>query len=50
MFAYLDGFTSICSRVPAMDVVGLVNDMFVAFDRLTEKHKVYKVTIVTQSV
>ena len=44
MFSYLDGFVTICSQVDAMEVVNLVNSMFIAFDKLTEQHDVYKVT------
>lgn len=43
MFSYLDGFVAICSQVDAMEVVNLVNNMFTSFDKLTEKHDVYKV-------
>lgn len=42
MFSYLDGFVAICSQVDAMEVVNLVNNMFTSFDKLTEKHDVYK--------
>lgn len=43
MFSYLDGFVAICSQVGAMEIVNLVNNMFTIFDKLTEKHDVYKV-------
>lgn len=43
MFSYLDGFVTICSQVGAMEIVNLVNNMFTIFDKLTEKHDVYKV-------
>lgn len=43
MFSYLDGFVTICSQVDAMEVVNLVNNMFISFDKLTELHDVYKV-------
>lgn len=43
MFSYLDGFVAICSQVDAMEVVNLVTNMFTSFDKLTEKHDVYKV-------
>ncbi|KAJ7380855.1 hypothetical protein OS493_007248 [Desmophyllum pertusum] len=42
MFSYLDGFVAICSQVDAMEIVNLVNSMFIAFDKLTELHDVYK--------
>lgn len=44
MFSYLDGFDNICSKVMPMEVVNLVNKMFLTFDKLSEKHDVYKVT------
>lgn len=43
MFSYLDGFDNICARVTPMEVVTLVNNMFLTFDTLSEKHDVYKV-------
>ena len=45
MFSYLDGFVAICSQVDAMEIVNLVNSMFIAFDKLTELHDVYKVMV-----
>ncbi|CAH3168490.1 unnamed protein product [Porites lobata] len=45
MVSYMDGFESICSQVGPMEIVSLVNDMFTIFDKLTEKHDVYKVII-----
>ena len=43
MFSYLDNFDNICSSVSPMEVVTLVNKMFLTFDELSEKHDVYKV-------
>ena len=43
MVSYMDGFESIRSQVGPMEIVSLVNDMFTIFDKLTEKHDVYKV-------
>lgn len=43
MFSYLDGFDHICANVTPMEVVNLVNKMFLTFDKLSEKHDVYKV-------
>lgn len=43
MFSYLDGFDDICAKVTPMEVVTLVNKMFLTFDTLSEKHDVYKV-------
>jgi len=48
MFSYLDGFVTICSQVDAMEVVNLVNNMFISFDKLTEQHDVYKVKIISE--
>lgn len=42
MFSYLDGFDNICANVTPMEVVSLVNKMFLTFDKLSEKHDVYK--------
>ena len=43
MFSYLDGFDNICANVMPMEAVKLVNKMLVTFDKLSEKHDVYKV-------
>ena len=43
MFSYLDGFATICSQVDAMEVVNLVNNMLISFDKLTVQHDVYQV-------
>ena len=48
MFSYLDGFVAICSQVDAMEIVSLVNNMFTSFDKLTEKHDVYKVQYISR--
>ena len=48
MFSYLDAFDHICSKVTPMEVVTLVNRMFLTFDKLSEKHDVYKVKLWTQ--
>lgn len=45
MFSYLDGFDNICANVTPMEVVNLVNKMFLTFDKLSEKHDVYKVGV-----
>ncbi|CAH8514288.1 unnamed protein product [Schistosoma turkestanicum] len=37
------GFTTICSGLEPLEVVGLLNKLYSVFDGLTEKHKVYKV-------
>ncbi|KAH8870596.1 Soluble guanylate cyclase 88E [Schistosoma japonicum] len=37
------GFTTICSGLAPLEVVGLLNKLYSVFDGLTEKHKVYKV-------
>ncbi|TPP62439.1 putative Soluble guanylyl cyclase beta subunit [Fasciola gigantica] len=37
------GFTNICSGLPPLGVVDLLNRLYSCFDGLTEKHKVYKV-------
>jgi len=47
MFSYLDAFDHICSKVTPMEVVTLVNRMFLTFDKLSEKHEVYKVKLWT---
>ena len=43
MFTDVVGFTKICSQIKPMQVVDMLNNMYTRFDKLTEKHKVYKV-------
>ena len=50
MFSYLDGFDHICANVTPMEVVNLVNKMFLTFDKLSEKHDVYKVSSLTEKI
>ena len=50
MFSYLDGFDHICANVTPMEVVNLVNKMFLTFDKLSEKHDVYKVSWLTEKI
>lgn len=39
------GFTTICSQITPLEVVKLLNAMYSLFDSLSEKHKVYKVSV-----
>ena len=43
LFADLVSFTPMCKRLKPMEVVCLLNSLFVAFDELCDKHHVYKV-------
>uniref|UniRef100_A0A914UZE5 Guanylate cyclase domain-containing protein n=1 Tax=Plectus sambesii TaxID=2011161 RepID=A0A914UZE5_9BILA len=43
LFTDVVGFTTICSAIKPMGVVDFLNDMFSAFDALTDKHGVFKV-------
>ncbi|XP_036363133.1 soluble guanylate cyclase 88E isoform X4 [Octopus sinensis] len=43
LFSDVVGFTSICSMITPMEVVGLLNSMYTIFDNISEKHQVYKV-------
>ncbi|XP_076310826.1 soluble guanylate cyclase 88E-like [Tachypleus tridentatus] len=43
LFSDVITFTQICSRIPPMEVVSMLNTMYSMFDHLTETHKVYKV-------
>ncbi|CAH1785621.1 unnamed protein product [Owenia fusiformis] len=43
LFSDVVGFTSICSQITPMGVVSMLNAMYTKFDKLTEKHQVYKV-------
>ena len=44
LFSDIVSFTPMCSRLRPMEVVCVLNAMYVAFDQLCEKHHVYKVT------
>ncbi len=50
LFSDVVGFTSICSGLTPMQVVDMLNGMYSTFDKLTEKHRVYKVGRVDVSV
>ncbi|KAK6191013.1 hypothetical protein SNE40_002763 [Patella caerulea] len=43
LFSDVVGFTTICSKITPMEVVSMLNAMYTNFDKLSEKHKVYKV-------
>ena len=43
LFSDIVSFTPMCSRLRPMEVVCVLNAMYVAFDQLCEKHHVYKV-------
>ena len=43
LFSDIVSFTPMCSRLRPMEVVCVLNAMYVAFDQLCEKHYVYKV-------
>jgi len=37
------GFTNMCSQLNAIEVMGMLNKMFVRFDKLTKEHGLFKV-------
>ncbi|XP_063961025.1 soluble guanylate cyclase gcy-31-like isoform X1 [Lytechinus pictus] len=43
LFSDVVGFTTICSRIPPMAVVSMLNGMYTKFDNLSELYEVYKV-------
>ena len=43
LFSDVIGFSTICSRIPPMEIVKLLNRIFTNYDEVTEKHPVYKV-------
>ena len=43
LFTDVVGFTKICSGLQPMRVVEMLNNMYTRFDKLTGKHRVYKV-------
>ena len=49
LFSDIVSFTPMCSRLRPMEVVCVLNAMYVAFDQLCEKHHVYKVSTVATS-
>ena len=44
MFSEVVNFNEICSQVTPMQIVCMLNAYFSKLDRLTERHKVYKVS------
>ena len=45
LFSDVVGFTHICSLISPMEVVTMLNNMYTAFDQISEEHNVYKVGI-----
>lgn len=45
LFSDVVGFTRICSHITPMQVVSMLNTMYTLFDTLSEKHRVFKVSI-----
>lgn len=45
LFSDVVTFTEICSRITPMEVVSMLNGMYSIFDTLTERNRVYKVSI-----
>lgn len=43
LFSDVVGFTHICSLISPMEVVTMLNNMYTAFDQISEEHNVYKV-------
>ncbi|OQW93279.1 MAG: hypothetical protein BWK79_11980 [Beggiatoa sp. IS2] len=43
LFSDLVGFTKFCSRVPPQELIEKLNEIFLAFDRLTEVHNLEKI-------
>lgn len=50
LFSDVVGFTRICSLISPMGVVTMLNNMYTAFDQITEQHNVYKVSSVHSHV
>lgn len=46
LFSDVVGFTHICSLISPMGVVTMLNNMYTAFDQISEQHNVYKVSSV----
>ena len=50
MFSDIVSFTPMCSRLEPMQVVCVLNEMCMSYDKLCERHNVYKVLCVCVSV
>lgn len=44
-FSYLLGFTEICAKLAAMQVVECINSAFTLFDSISDKYDVFKVGV-----
>ena len=45
LFSDIKGFTTICNSCQPMQVVSMLNSLFTKFDRKSEEHEVYKVSM-----
>ena len=43
LFTHIVDFNTMCFRLPANELAHVVNSLFVAYDKLCDKHLVYKV-------
>jgi len=44
LFSDVVKFNEICIHISPMQVVDMLNEIYIVFDTLSEKHNVYKVT------
>jgi len=45
MFNYMVGFGDVCSSAKPMDIVKIINSVFILFDQITDRYNVFKVSV-----
>ena len=45
-FSDIVGYTSMASKMRPLQVMAMLNELYTEFDKLVEKHKVYKVEVI----
>jgi len=46
LFSYTLGFHEMCANTPATELVECINNIFITFDAVVEKHNVFKACLI----
>ncbi|KAH3883956.1 hypothetical protein DPMN_007926 [Dreissena polymorpha] len=50
MFSYMVGFGEVCSQATPMEIVKIINRVYILFDRIIDKYKVFKYNVFMYNV